>query len=334
MKPFDVDIPVLILFFNRPDNLKKVFASVKSARPSRLFLYQDGPRGEQDLPLMEACRAVVEDVDWECDVRKNYQEKNSGCDPSGYLAQKWAFSLSDKCVILEDDVVPSVSFFRFCKEMLDRYEKDERVVMVSGFNTDGISQDVVESYFFTSVFSIWGWASWRRVVDKWDPGYSIVKSKERFDRLKDLVKERNERDSIIRMLERHSREGKPYFESIFWSYMLENDGLAVMPKNNMINNVGFEGESTHYNGTLACMPRDIREQFLMKRFDVDFPLVHPAEISDHSAYKKRHYRRNGWGYPLIKIRHSLEELRLNLIHGNFKFIGRSILLRVKKTIGI
>ena len=91
MKPALVDVAVLILFFNRPKPLAQVFEQVKKARPSRLFLYQDGPRGEKDLPGIEACRQVVADIDWECEVHHNYQEKNSGCDPSNYNAQNGPF---------------------------------------------------------------------------------------------------------------------------------------------------------------------------------------------------------------------------------------------------
>ena len=125
MKPALVDVPVLILFFNRPQQLSQVFEQVKKARPSRLFLYQDGARNEHDLPGIKACREIVSQIDWECEVERFYQEKNFGCDPSEYISQKWAFSKVDKCIVLEDDDVPSVSFFRFCKEMLDKYEHDK-----------------------------------------------------------------------------------------------------------------------------------------------------------------------------------------------------------------
>ena len=136
------DIAVLILFFNRPEPFEKVFKAVKEARPSRLFLYQDGPRGEKDMPGIEACRRIAADIDWECDVKHLYQERNYGCDPSEYISQKWAFSMADKCIVLEDDDVPTQSFFPFCKEMLDRYEHDERVWMVAGFNSDEQTKDV------------------------------------------------------------------------------------------------------------------------------------------------------------------------------------------------
>lgn len=126
------DVSVLMLFFNRADSLQQVFEAVRQAQPARLFLYQDGPRGERDLPGIEACRRVVENIDWPCEVHRLYQEKNYGCDPSGFMSQQWAFSLTDKCIVLEDDVVPSPSFFPFCKEMLDRYENDERIGMIAG----------------------------------------------------------------------------------------------------------------------------------------------------------------------------------------------------------
>ena len=170
MQPYKTDVAVLILFFNRPDHLSKVFAEVRKARPSKLFLYQDGPRGERDMAGIEACRRVVENIDWECDVQRLYQERNYGCDPSEYISQKWAFSFVDKCIVLEDDDVPSQSFFTFCKEMLDRYENDERIWMIAGFNPEEQLKDYPYDYLFTSVFSIWGWASWRRVIDKWGPG--------------------------------------------------------------------------------------------------------------------------------------------------------------------
>ena len=160
-QPYKTDIAVLLLFFNRPETFQQVFNEVKKARPSRLFLYQDGMRGERDRVGVEACRQIASDdnIDWECEVHRLYQEKNLGCDPSEYVSQKWAFSIVDKCIVLEDDDVPSQAFFPFCKEMLDRYEHDSRVWMIAGFNTDEITPDVPTDYFFTSVFSIWGWAS-------------------------------------------------------------------------------------------------------------------------------------------------------------------------------
>lgn len=325
-----IDLSVLMLFFNRPDTLQLVFNEVKKARPARLFLYQDGPRNEQDMENVLACRRIVEDIDWECIVHKNYQEQNYGCDPSGFLSQQWAFSLTDKCAVLEDDCVPSQSFFRFCKEMLDKYEHDERIVLIEGFNNEEVTTDVEGDYFFTSFFSIWGWASWSRVINQRDGSYSFMDNPISVRQLKALVKQRGVRNDFMQMCREHKMAGKPYFESVFWSYMLLNSGLAIMPTHNLVNNVGLTAGSTHYSNNLATLPHGLRRIFTMKRFELQFPLQEPSYMLDHVAYKERAYRINAWNHPWIKIGRSLEEFWLNLRVGQFSVIGNALLKRIRK----
>jgi len=333
MNPAKVDVAVLLLFFNRPETFRQVFEQVKLARPSKLLLYQDGPRGEKDMAGIAECRRIAEDIDWECEVHRNYQEKNYGCDPSGYMSHKWAFSIADKCVVLEDDVVPSQSFFPFCKEMLDRYENDERIGMISGFNVDEITKDCPYDYFFTSTFSIWGWASWRRVADRWSDTYDFIHDKYAMTQLSALAKKHNYRSSMLKMFHDHSESGKAYFETIYWSDMLLNSGLAIMPSKNMISNVGFLGDGTHYSTQLNLMPKRLRRMFTMKRYEIEFPIKHPKYVIDNVEYKDRLYKINAWNHPWIKISYSLEELWLNMKSGNFGNITKSLRRRVNKWTG-
>lgn len=330
-----IDVAVLMLFFNRPDHFQKVFDEVKKARPAKLFLYQDGPRGERDMPGVEACRQIASDenIDWECEVHRAYQTKNQGCDPSEYLSQKWAFSMVDKCIVLEDDDVPSQSFFPFCKEMLDRYEHDERIAMIAGFNEDEVSADCEDSYFFTSVFSIWGWASWRRVVDKWEGDYAFLQDKKAMQTLRRLCKQRGYRNDFERMCREHQQSGKEYYESIFWASMLLQSGLAIMPTKNLINNLGLSEDSTHFSGSMKTTPRGYRRIFTMGRHELDFPLKHPRYVIENVEYKERVYKNHAWGHPGIKVTRSLEELILNLKYGNFKIITKSIRRRINKWLG-
>lgn len=333
-QPAKIDIAVLLLFFNRKETFQLVFEQVKKARPSRLFLYQDGPRSEGDMKGIMECRDIVKDenIDWECDVRRHYCDTNQGCDPSGYLSHKWAFSMADKCIVLEDDVVPSLSFFPFCKEMLDRYENDERITMICGFNEDEVTANVPYDYFFTSVFAIWGWASWKRVIDQWDGNYSFLKDSYCRHQLEGIVKERKYRADFMDMCRDHAASGKQYFESIFWSTMLLNNGLAIMPTKNIISNVGATADSTHYS-TLKTMPKALRFIFTMKRFELDFPLHHPKYIIENIDYKHSLYRRNGWGHPWLKTARSIEELLLNIRYGNFAQIAKSFGRRINKWLG-
>lgn len=333
MRSYLVDVPVLILFFNRPVLLKAVFDQVREARPSKLFLYQDGPRNKNDLPMIEACREVVSHIDWDCEVFRMYQEKNYGCDPSEYISQKWAFSHVDKCIVLEDDDVPSISFFSFCKEMLDKYENDSRISMIAGMNHDEITEDVPYDYFFTSTFSIWGWASWKRVVDQWDDTYSILEDQFNRKQLEDLIKQRKYRPDFMKTCQFHKNDNKAYYESIFRLSMLLNSGLSIVPRKNMINNLGASADSTHFTSSLDLMPHGLRHIFTMGRYELEGPLKHPLYVMENVAYKQRLYKIQAWGHPWIKVGRSFEELYLNLRKGNFKNIVRAMKQRFFKIIG-
>ena len=333
--PAKTDIAVLLLFFTRSDTFRQVFDAVRQARPSKLLLYQDGPRDEGDMPGIEACREIVSDahIDWECEVHRQYLDHNQGCDPSGFLSHQWAFSIADKVIILEDDVVPSQSFFPFCKEMLDRYEHDERISMIAGFNIDEVTADCSDSYFFTSAFSIWGWASWRRVAERWDPTYGFIRDQKAMEKLERVAKERNLRKDMLQMFRDHSQSGKAYFETIYWSDMLLNDCLAIMPQQNQINNIGLMADSTHFSAELKTTPHRIRRMFTMQRHELSFPLKHPQGVTENKAYLERLYRANAWNHPWIKVQNSIEELLLNLRYGNFAHIAQSITRRIRKWTG-
>lgn len=349
MQPFINDVSVLLLFHARADHFGEVWAEVKKARPARLFLYQDGPRPvdasgngisrqeeSKDWPGILACRELVKDenIDWECEVHRLYQEKNYGCDPSEFISQRWAFSLTDKCIVLEDDDVPSQSFFPFCKEMLDYYENDERITMITGFNTDEStpSDDIAGAdYFFTRAFSIWGWASWARVVNNWDGDYGFVKDTKQWDTLKQKAAQYAQRNEMLTLCQQHSCAGKEFYETIFWAYMMLHDGLAIMPRVNMINNIGLDG-GAHYATQLELQPKRLRAQFEMHRLELNFPLVHPRQVKEYPDYQKRWYLRNAWNNPWRKVQYSLEELWLNLKHGNFSVITSAVKNRIKKTI--
>lgn len=329
MTPALVDVSVLLVFFNRPGTFAQVFEQVRKARPSRLFLYQDGERCEADRPGIEQCRRIAANIDWECEVHKFYQSDNFGCNPSGYIAQKWAFSLTSKCIVLEDDVVPSVSFFRFCKELLDRYEYDERVGMIAGFNP----QERCEcdgDYLFDTNFSIWGWASWRRVVERWDESYAFLRNPYALSCLRRLTAERGLRQDFLYRCRRHIEAGKPHFETIFQAALFMNSQLSITPRVNMVSNIGVSSDSTHFAGSVAMLPKGYRRMFTMGRHELEFPLRHPRYVIEDVAYRRAVFRIFGWGHPWIKIARSFEELFLSLRHGQFRHILESVRRRVLK----
>ena len=134
MDKYLIDIPVAIIFFNRPDTLKKVFEAVRNARPSKLFLIQDGAREgrAEDAIKIAECRSVVADVDWECEVVRDYSDVNLGCGKRIYSGITNAFNTVDRIIIIEDDIVVTPDFFSFCIELLEKYKDDQRIHRISG----------------------------------------------------------------------------------------------------------------------------------------------------------------------------------------------------------
>ena len=328
-----MDISVLILFFNRPEKLAALFAEVRKAQPARLFLYQDGARGEQDYAGVEACRKVVAHIDWPCEVHRLYQEQNYGCDPSNFMAQRWAFSLTDKCIVFEDDDIPTLSFFRFCHDMLERYANDERVGMIQGFNLEEHTVDAGSAdYFFSTNFSIWGWASWSRVVNNWDEHYAWLDDAEALQRIQALTHERKLRKDFLPMARAHKQSGKAYYETIFFSFLLLHSQLAIVPRVNMISNRGVTNDSVHFAGSVQTLPSGYRRIFTMGRHELQWPLKHPRYIVDHVLYRQRVYRIMAWRHPWVKAWRSVEELYINIRHGQWQRITSALVNRLRITL--
>lgn len=168
--PVTTTPPVILIMFNRPDTARQVFETIRAAKPEKLLVVADGPRADRpdDLEKCAATRAIINEVDWDCEVHTNFSETNMGCGPRSSSGITWAFEIVDKAIIFDDDCVPSASFFGYCAELLDRYESDERVMMVSGNNRLFGRAETADSYYFSRYAHVWGWATWRRAWAKFD----------------------------------------------------------------------------------------------------------------------------------------------------------------------
>lgn len=321
MEKSKIDVAVLLIFFVRPEPFSKVFEQVKKARPSKLFLYQDGPRPgrEDDVKNIEICRKITEDIDWECEVHKFYQEENKGCDPSEFIAIKWAFSQVEECIVLEDDDVPSQSFFPFCKELLEKYKYDERINMICGMNLCGVTDNVSSSYLFSRCSSIWGWASWRRVVDGWKGDYSFLEDDESMRLLKDKLDNdyHISFDSLINYAKGHKNTGREHYESILACDRNLNGRLNIIPRYNMMTNIGALAESTHNTGDISTLPKGIRRVFHMERYEMEFPLKHPNYVIENVEHAKSHMRILGINHPWVK-RYRAFEIKCNILKSKIK----------------
>src|SRR6478736_1770065 len=184
--PFET--PILFIVFNRPDTTRVVFEAIRKVKPKKLYIAADGIRSKvkSDEENCAKVRAIVNDVDWECDVKTLFHEENLNCGKAPSTAISWLFENEEEGIILEDDCLPSTSFFLFCEELLERYRYDSRVMHIGGNNfLNGWQKDNDYSYYFSRSGHIWGWATWRRAWNKFDFDislYSKLKDKNYFDR--------------------------------------------------------------------------------------------------------------------------------------------------------
>jgi hypothetical protein len=234
---------VLLIAFNRPESTCRVFEAIRRARPTRLFIACDGPRSGKpgEAQKVEEVRSVAQKVDWPCEVRTRYLEHNVGCGrgPAGAIA--WFLEEAGEGVILEDDCVPEPAFFRFAAVMLERYRDDPKVGLISGSKM-APHVSLGSSYGFSRLASCWGWATWRR---SWD-GYNLSPAHV----TPDEAWTRHFHPKMVRSLA-GSVNAKQGLAAHAWDYqfmlhLLRKDMLTVVPDDNLVLNIGFDGTGTHF----------------------------------------------------------------------------------------
>lgn len=248
MESYKTNSPVAIIIYKRLEETKKVFKGIRQVKPEKLFVISDYGRNLEENKKVDAVREyVLENIDWECEVFKNFAEANMGCKQRVSSGISWVFNQVERAIILEDDIVPSVDFFIFCDEMLERYKDDERIMSVSGYKTH-TDYKTEKDYFFSSMVEVWGWATWKRAWNLYD-----ITMKEFNVFLEDRILENLFPKKYAVSLQKSFQE--VYDNRIdTWDYqwvysILVNSGLTIVPKNNLIQNIGFNSEeATHTKG--------------------------------------------------------------------------------------
>ena len=154
---------VALIVFRRPETTVRVLNAIRGLKISRLYVIADGPRqnvaGEAEL--VNETRQLVDGIDWQCEVVKLYSNTNMGLRERVLSGLDEVFSREDSAIILEDDCLPNVDFFRFTAELLENYASNDKVALISG-NNFASNPQMVESYYFSTHANIWGWATWAR----------------------------------------------------------------------------------------------------------------------------------------------------------------------------
>lgn len=291
------DVPVLLIFFNRPDTFERVFEAVRKARPSRLYLAQDGPRenNAEDVADAEKCRQIAENIDWECDVRKKYSDVNLGCGRGPESAISWAFETTDRLIILEDDCVPDLSFFGYCSELLEKYANDKRISYISGLNHFESWDCGGNSYLFAKSGAIWGWATWR---DEWlqnDYGMSSFDTEYVKKMLKYSIRDRYAyNDRLLAwekaFLSQNTAEKLSYWDMQWGFVKYSQNKLVIIPEKNLITNIGMGEKSTHFQKIRKSVYKRGKSVADIPSHSLDLPLIHPKVMICDEGYDGAVYK--------------------------------------------
>ena len=268
--------PVALIIFNRPETTAKVFAAIRQAKPPKLLVIADGPRlnhpGEAEQ--CAAARAIINQVDWQCEVLTNYSDVNLGCRQRVSSGLDWVFDQVETAIILEDDCLPHHSFFRYCQELLIKYDDEQRIMMIYGDNFQFGRNPTEYSYYFSRYVHCWGWATWRRAWKKYDDSMELWPELKNHGWLHDLLSHQQAADFWSGVFQATYNKSNPW--DLVWEYTLWlNHGLTILPQVNLVSNLGF-GSGTHTtmkDSPLANMAVE----------PMNFPMQHPPIIERHIA---------------------------------------------------
>lgn len=263
-------IPVLVLAFNRADNVKKSLNAIRNYRPDKIYLACDGPRknNKRDIAAVADTRQTMLDaIDWDCKVYTLFRNENLGCANGVNDAISWFFNHEEYGIVCEDDVVLGEDFFTLCELLLPRYAQEDKIMQISARNTS-YRLDIDNSYVYSQCFHCWGWATWRRAWQKMDMSMSAMKTL----KLEYVIKKLGFfRGCMMYKTFKNGYKNLDNFNSWatrWYLSILSRDALVICPGVNLAINIGLT-EGTHFDEKDALRPG-----YDLKIGKMEFPIVY------------------------------------------------------------
>ncbi len=276
------NIPILFIIFKRKEIALKSFQQIKTVKPKKLYLAGDGarPKRQEELKNVESTRqAILDEIDWNCEVHTLFHKQNFGCSIGVFSAINWFFENEELGIILEDDCIAEISFFSYTKELLLKYKDDNRIGMIAGTNQIS-NHKIPYSYCFSRYAACWGWATWKRAWKNMDLTMYFLKSA---SCKRDILCNRGYyAKEINRWLYQIKYIEKKRVSSWDWQWyfsLASQNQLCIFPKVNLISNIGNDKDATHTG----------LGNVYIKSYPIQFPLTHPKYIVPSEIFDKHFY---------------------------------------------
>ncbi|MBN1930143.1 MAG: hypothetical protein JW786_00860 [Desulfobacterales bacterium] len=241
-----ITAPVLFMVFNRPDKTEQVFDVIKSVKPKKLYVAADAPRDNvpEDYEKCKKVRSIVSKINWDCDSKFLFHVKNMGCSLAGFVAWDWLFSKEEEMIFLEDDGIPTRSFFYFCQELLRKYKNNYKIGFIGGQNFGNKNGDA--TYFFTHYgLTTWGFATWKRTFELFEYKMESYRGTKNLNTFKKNYLFHFEYKYRTRQYEHHIKYGRNTYD-LQLGYMIHKyDLFCCMPNINMVTSTGYELDATN-----------------------------------------------------------------------------------------
>ena len=295
-----VQAPVLLIIFNRPQTLSIVFEKIRMAKPTKLYISADGPRfqNKNDEINCKKAREIVKEIDWECEVKYRFLDKNLGCGYGPSSAISWAFENEDRLIIIEDDCVPSISLFDYLNYCLEKYKDDTRIWLVSGQSNQENTKFFENSdYVFSHYGHSMGWATWKRCWSYFDIEMKGILEFIKIGGSKNIFFSKSEYklfDRRFKKLSSNSNLKNHSWDIQFGFSIISNNGLSIVPAKNLTKHIGYEG--THFSSGVKNYELDVCENFHINKEPMFVIADREYDLFHFKNYIKKIFTKK----PLIK----------------------------------
>ncbi len=241
--------PIALFVHRRPEHTLRALDSLRTcpeARDSDLVVFADAAKTPEHEAGVRAVRDMLQDIEGFRSVEIVAQQQNLG------LARSIASGVTRICrdrgrvIVVEDDLVVAPQFLGFLNRGLDVYADAPHVYQISAYMFPGDYGDADDAQFLP-LTSTWGWATWARAWDCFDPslaGYGRIAGDASLKRRFNL----NGAYDYFHMASQQ-RRGDIDSWGICWHLsVFLRDGLTLYPRRTLVRNDGFDGSGTHGAG--------------------------------------------------------------------------------------